>query len=99
MFKLKTSAIIAHIIGWLMFLSLPLLFMSGRLENEKLTSIILSRYYWLFFFSYIFIFYFHTYFLLPQLYFKKRFILYFVIVILLLTVTYFMSPFDHLFSQ
>lgn len=99
MFRLKTSAIIIHIAGWLIFISFPILFFSTRPVNEHIFSISVLSYYLLFYCSYIFLFYFNSEFLIPQLYLQKKYLLYSVIILLLLIVFYFIKPFDQLLSH
>ncbi|HTQ64790.1 MAG TPA: sensor histidine kinase [Puia sp.] len=95
MFRLK-SAIISHIIGWIIFLSLPLLFLNGNSTNENKFQILFSANYFLFCIAYIFLFYFNTYFLIPQFYLQKKFFIYFIIILLLLIIFYLLKPFDQL---
>lgn len=99
MFRLKSSVIIAHITGWLICLSLPLLFISGQTGDRKALSILFSTDYLVFLVTYVALFYFHTTFLFPRLYFRKQYVLYFLAVFLLLIMVNFMRPFDHLFTQ
>ncbi|MBS1653881.1 MAG: sensor histidine kinase [Bacteroidetes bacterium] len=93
---MKLTGILVHIISWLLFLSLPLLFISGQADREDLVSIILHPYFWVFFLFYLLIFYLHTYILLPELYLKKRYILYVLTVIIFLIATIQLRPFDRL---
>jgi two-component system LytT family sensor kinase len=99
MFRLKSSVVIAHITGWLICLSLPLLFISGQTGDHKALSILFSTDYLVFLVTYIALFYFHTTFLFPRLYFQKQYVLYFLAVLLLLLMINYMQPFDHLFTQ
>lgn len=99
MFRLKSSVVIAHITGWLICLSLPLLFISGQTGDHPALSILFSTDYLVFGVTYVALFYFHTYFLLPRLYFRRRYVLYFCFVSLLLLMINYMRPFDHLFSR
>ncbi|MEZ2440650.1 sensor histidine kinase [Chitinophaga sp. RCC_12] len=98
MFRLKSSVVIAHITGWLICLSLPLLFVSGQTGDRKALSILFSTDYLVFLVTYVALFYFHTTFLFPRLYFRKQYILYFLSVLLLLIMVNYMRPYDHLFS-
>lgn len=99
MFRLKSSVVIAHITGWLICLSLPLLFISGQTGDHKALSILFSTDYLVFLVTYVALFYFHTTFLFPRVYFRKQYILYFLAVFLLLSMVNFMRPFDHLFTR
>jgi len=99
MFPVKASAIATHLAGWLIFLSLPLFFMTGPSGSENLSNLFLSPYYWLFSLTFLFLFYFNTYLLIPRLYLRQRFILYAGVVLLLMLVVGFLRPFDRLLSQ
>jgi two-component system LytT family sensor kinase len=66
MYRVKTSAVITHVTGWFIFLSLPLLFIAGQSGTDKALSNLAAPWYWLLFGSYIAIFYGHTYYLFPN---------------------------------
>lgn len=99
MFRLKFSVVIAHITGWLICLSLPLLFISGQTGDRKALSILFSADYLVFLVTYVALFYFHTTFLFPRLYFRKLYVLYFLAAGLMLIMVNYMQPFDHLFRR
>ena len=99
MIPVRTSAIITHIAAWILFISLPVLFVSGRADNSDFFLILTSPYSWLFFITYIFIFYLNAWLLLPQLYMKKRVFLYFASLVILLAAVWIVKPFDHLASS
>ena len=99
MLQVKAFNIVIHIAAWLIFLSLPLLFMAGQSHSEQLLSILASAYYWWFALCFIFIFYFHTYFLVPHFFLQKKYLTYFSILLLLLIMVYFIKPFDMLMSN
>lgn len=98
MYRVKTSAVITHIMGWIIFLSLPVLFMAGQSGTDKAADTLSAPWYWLLFGSYIVIFYLHTYYLFPKLYLEKQWVLYFGFVLMLLAGIYFLRPFDRLFT-
>jgi two-component system LytT family sensor kinase len=95
----KTSAVITHIAAWLLFISLPVLFVSSQSGNNDFWAILSSPYAWLFFATYLFIFYLNTWFLLPLLYVKKKYVLYGVTVLALLAGVWILQPFDRLVSN
>lgn len=99
MYRAKIPAVVTHITGWLIFLSLPVLFMAGQAGRDKALDTISSPWYWLLFGSYFVVFYLHTYFLFPKLYVKKKIVAYIGIVVLLLAGVYLLRPFDRLFTQ
>lgn len=95
----KASDLIIHIIGWLIFLSLPLLFINGLWENRSVLTELSSPDYWLFLFFYIFIFYGHTYLLIPRLYLRKKYIAYAGVLLLLCCLVWLVRPFDRLVAN
>jgi two-component system, LytTR family, sensor kinase len=99
MLPVKTSAVIAHIAAWLLFISLPVLFVSSQSGNNDFWEMAGSPYTWLFFATYLFIFYLNTWFLLPLLYVKKKYVLYGVTVLVLLAGVWLLQPFDRLVSN
>lgn len=99
MIPARASTIIIHIAGWILFLTLPILFVSGRTDNSDFFLILTSSDSWLFFITYIFIFYLNAWLLLPQLYMKKRFLLYFASLLILLAAVWIVKPFDRLVSS
>lgn len=99
MYRVKTSAVITHITGWIIFQSLPVLFMAGQSGTDKALDTLSAPWYWLLFGSYIAIFYLHTYYLFPKLYLEKQWVLYFGFVGMLLAGIYFLRPFDRLFTD
>ncbi|MBO9562414.1 MAG: histidine kinase [Niastella sp.] len=99
MSRVKTPAVVTHITGWLIFLSLPVLFMAGQAGKDRAFDTLFSPWYWLLFGSYSIVFYLHTYFLFPKLYLGKRIIAYISIISLLLAGVYLLRPFDRLFTQ
>ncbi|MDF2189589.1 histidine kinase [Paraflavitalea sp. CAU 1676] len=99
MYRVKTPSIVSHVIGWLIFLSLPFLFIAGHSGSDHALTTISASWYWLLFGCYVFIFYLHTYVLFPQLYLKKKAGWYFGILLLMLVGIYGLRPFDRLFFQ
>ncbi|MFT3909437.1 MAG: histidine kinase [Ferruginibacter sp.] len=87
--------IAVHCICWLIFLSLPAVFVAGRSGNTGIHSLLRSPA-WLYFTIYLIIFYLHTNFLFPRLYFAKRYFLYFLSIFLLITAVFYLRPFDRL---
>ncbi|WP_315817241.1 hypothetical protein [Paraflavitalea speifideaquila] len=56
MYRVKTSAIVTHVTGWLIFLSLPLLFIAGQSGKEQALATIATYWYWLLFGTFIVVF-------------------------------------------
>lgn len=99
MFLPKKYLILIHIIGWLFFISLPLVFILGRSESTNLLTLFASPYYWLFPFFYLVVFYGHTYILAPKLFFKKKYLLYFLFMTILASSILAVRPFDKLMNS
>jgi two-component system, LytTR family, sensor kinase len=99
MIPARTSIVITHIAAWILFLSLPVLFVNSQSGNNDIFSILSSPYAWLFFITYIFIFYVNTWFLLPQLYLRKKYFLYAVSILMLLAGVWALKPFDRLVNS
>jgi len=93
------SAVGAHLLGWLIFLTLPLIFLTGPSEEDNITPLLLSPDYWLFNLTFLFVFYINTSFLIPRFFLKHKYILYFTFLVILFTGVLFLKPFDRLFSQ
>jgi hypothetical protein len=99
MLPVRTPVVIAHIAAWMLFLSLPILFVNGQAGLSGIASLLSSPYTWLFFITYISIFYLNTWVLLPRLYQKKKFFLYAVTLFAILVAIWFLKPFDRLISS
>jgi two-component system LytT family sensor kinase len=96
MTRSTVSTGIAHIAGWLIFLSLPILFITGLPGNNQLSTIIASPASWMFFLVYIIIFYSNTYFLIPILYQQKKYLLYILSITVIFISIFFLRPFDNM---
>ncbi len=96
---IKASNLIIQVIGWLIFLSLPLLFISGMPGNRSIPAVLSSLYYWLFLLFYLFVFYSNAWLLVPKLFLKKRYIAYIAAIVLLFGMAWVLQPFDHLLSN
>ncbi len=86
----------AHIGGWLLFQSLPLVFLLTNSNGNTLSQIISTREYWQFCFYFIIIFYLHTNWLLPQLFIPAHKLLYLAVLLLLLYSVFLLHPFERL---
>ncbi|MGG9963884.1 sensor histidine kinase [Ferruginibacter sp. SUN106] len=94
----KKQFIFFHVIGILIFLCLPVLFLSNGPENKSIIAIAGNSWFWLFSLIYIGIFYLNAYWLFPHLYLKKHYLLYITTLLVLLLTVYFIQPFDHIIS-
>ena len=93
--KARLNTVLIHIAGWLLFYSLPVIFIISRAGgNRQLFS---NNVLDVFSFAiYIAIFYLNTYFLLPALFFRRKKILYFSVLALSLAAVFFLKPFDRM---
>ena len=98
MARFKIYKIIIHVAAWLLFMALPLLFLSGGPENSTSNSlwVLKEPSYWLFCFTYIALFYINVYFLIPRLLLKRKYVQYSLMLLLLFASVYFLKPFDRL---
>lgn len=93
--QLRIPVIATHITGWLLFQSLPLVFLLGNGETRFLD--VISHYeYWLFCLYYVSVFYLHSYLLLPRLFHVKKWLLYSVFMGLMIACLFWLSPFEKL---
>ncbi|MDH7463074.1 sensor histidine kinase [Chitinophagaceae bacterium 26-R-25] len=92
--KLNISVILVHFIGWILFLSLPVLFFAGYNNGDGIGRFLFSGAYWVYFVFYCSLFYVHTFVLLPKLYFTGKKIWYALILIALFFLTLTLRPFD-----
>ncbi len=96
MFRFKSTSFVIHLTGWLLFLSLPLLFMYGPQEADSFVPLLGSPYYWQFCLCYIVLFYTNTHYLFPRFFLKKKYWQFTLLAGLLLGVIYLIKPFDQL---
>ncbi|MEO8173945.1 MAG: histidine kinase [Sediminibacterium sp.] len=95
---LRFPVIATHITGWLLFQSLPLVFLLANSRSTGLLNVLSHYEYWQFCFYYVIVFYLHGYFLLPRLYAQKRKLLYFITMLLLVLSVLALQPFEKLMS-
>src|SRR4051812_14337816 len=96
--QLRIPVIATHITGWLLFQSLPLVFLLGIRDGSWLN--ITSHYeYWLFCLYYLTVFYVHTYWLLPHFFYTKRWLLYIAGILVLVASLFWISPFEKLMAS
>jgi two-component system LytT family sensor kinase len=95
--QLRIPVIATHITGWLLFQSLPLVFLLGNGETS-FTDLISKPGYWLFCLYFIAIFYLHSYVLLPRFFHAKKWVLYVISMGLMVASLFWLSPFEKLMS-
>lgn len=96
---MRLYSIITHIAGWILFLSLPILFVGNQSGGSDFWSILFSWNALLFFTTYVSIFYLNSYFLIPQLYAKKKWFLYALSILVLLAGVMALQPYDNLINK
>jgi two-component system LytT family sensor kinase len=95
--QLRIPVIATHITGWLLFQSLPLVFLLDNGETG-FTDRISKPGYWLFCLYYIAIFYLHSYVLLPRFFHARKWWLYVISMGLMVASLFWLSPFEKLMS-
>jgi two-component system LytT family sensor kinase len=94
----KGLTLLAHAAGWILFLSLPVLFITGQREGKDFLAVMKAPPTLLFVLVYTVIFYLHTYVLLPYLYASRKYIWYTLMVVVLLAIVFWVKPFDKMVS-
>ncbi|MBL7751593.1 MAG: histidine kinase [Chitinophagaceae bacterium] len=89
-------SIALHTALLLLFLGLPLVFLSGLGFPTDWGTFFSQKHYWIFIGIFLFIFYFHTYFLVPRLLFRQHYLLYGVLLLVMLIGIILYKPFDQL---
>lgn len=95
MFKAKNLWII-HLLGWVLFMSLPLTIVSRQPGSDWAFLVLRSWWFWLFFLIYAALFYGNLLLLIPKLYLKQHYVAYTGMFIALLALIYFSQPFENL---
>ncbi|MCF0071788.1 sensor histidine kinase [Dyadobacter sp. CY261] len=95
MFKTKHLWII-HLLGWVLFMSLPLTIVSHQPGMDLPLLVIRSWWFWLFFLIYASVFYGNLLVLTPQLFLKQRYVAYTTVFVGLLLVMFIAQPFEKL---
>lgn len=96
MFRSRRTSIVAHLVGWLLFLGLPLLFVTQQEGGIVFAKSLISPRSWLFLLVYVFIFYINTLYLIPQYYFKKKLSIYLICLLVGLVSIFYLQPFERL---
>lgn len=93
--KTQILTVVIHIIGWMLFLCIPVFFVSqNRMQDFQRLSLNIL----LFCLYYVAFFYANTEFFIPKLYLRRKQVIYFSLIAILLTVTVFAKPFDRLIA-
>lgn len=95
MFKAKNLWII-HLLGWVLFMSLPLTIVSREPRADFPVLVLQSGWFWMFFLVYASLFYGNLLVLIPKLYLKQHYAAYAMVFVGLLVLIYFSQPFEKL---
>ena len=96
MSRSKQATVFAHILGWILFYAMVLLFVAG--DKHLSFPRFFEPDFLLFYFIFPFLFYLNLYVLLPRFLFTKKYIIYIAAAIVLFMIIYFLKPFDKLMS-
>ncbi|NEU09357.1 histidine kinase [Flavihumibacter sp. R14] len=97
MFRYKPYTLYSHLIGWLIFMSLPVIFIAR--DFQAALNIVQSPSYWFFCGLFMLIFYLNLAYLIPALYLRGKYFAFILSSLLLLSVVYLARPFDHLMRE
>jgi two-component system LytT family sensor kinase len=87
---------IIHLLGWILFISLPLTIMSREPEADIQFTLLTSGSFWLFFLLYFLLFYFNVLVLIPKLFLKQNYVLYSAIFVGGFLAIFYLQPFENL---
>jgi two-component system, LytTR family, sensor kinase len=95
--KTRVFASISHLLGWLFFMSLPLIFFSESELNIRL--LMQSAAYWIYGLTFITLFYIFLYLIIPKLFFRKNKLPFYLAILVLFGFVYFLKPYDRLITS
>ncbi|MDQ7947180.1 MAG: histidine kinase [Pedobacter sp.] len=98
MLRSKVFPFILHALGWLLFMCLPLVFMSQGRSFSQFSEHTWSSYF-LFVGIYLAVFYLNAYLLFPKLFLKRKFLSYSLAIVLIAMAIYYIKPFDTLMKS
>lgn len=93
--RLKNLWII-HLLGWLLFLMLPLTIMSREPDRGVQVALLTSVSFWSFFLIYLIAFYANTFFFFPKIFLKKHFGTYVAIFVCGFLLVFYTQPFENM---
>ena len=73
---LRRPTLLFHVLGWLIFVSLPVLFINRGRETGFILSLLVSWQFWLFLLVFASVFYLNFYLFIPRLFFRRKFLAY-----------------------
>ena len=96
MFSLRKATVFFHVFGWLVFLSLPVLFVTRGQEGTLLRPLLLSAGFWFFFLVFLTLFYINYSLFIPRYFFTDRYLTYGLFFCFSLALIVVLRPFDRL---
>jgi two-component system LytT family sensor kinase len=90
---------IIHLLGWILFISLPLTIMSREPGQDIQLVLLTSASFWLFFLLYFLLFYLNALVLIPRLFLKQKYVLFIGIFIGAFLAIYYFQPFENLIFE
>jgi two-component system, LytTR family, sensor kinase len=96
MFATKPNLVLAHVVGWALFMTLILLFVSDIFSFARFIDALLSWQFLNFCVTYVIIFYVNEQLLFPRLYLRKKYWLYGICVAAFLALVCIVRPYDNL---
>jgi hypothetical protein len=91
----KTVVVLAHLLGWLLFMALPVFFIGGMSGIKGVAALLASPFCWVVFGAFIAFFYLHTLVLLPRLWVHSKLAYGFTMALTIAAVMY-IKPFEYL---
>src|SRR4051794_2646069 len=95
MFRQKNPWVL-HIIGWLLFIILPLTIMSREPDTYLVASLLRSAWFWIFSIIYLIVFYGNLFVLIPKLFFRGKYITYTSLFLSGILFVFYFQPFENL---
>ena len=99
MFPAQKKSVLFHVFGWLVFLSLPVLFVTRGQDGELLLILLRSPQFWFFFLIFLALFYANYSLLIPRYFFAGRYLVYGAFSVLGLLLILWVKPFDRLANR
>jgi hypothetical protein len=90
---------IIHLVGWLIFMSLPLIILSRDSNPDIEFTMLRSGSFWAFVAVYVVLFYLNYLLLIPKLYLKQQYFIYIITFLALISIINYAKPFENLVFQ
>lgn len=93
----KTVVVLAHLLGWVLFMALPIFFLAGMSGVKGVTALLASPYCWIVFGLFIGFFYLHTLVLLPWVWVRSK-AAYIAVMLVTVAAVMYVKPFEYLMN-